>query len=94
MIVFKNHCMLIGKYVFVIFLSPLIIRSFRGMGFGSGGQGRTKILKFDIFPLVFAKKVVFLVSSGENVIFATFGRPCKNIFGPLLENPLLAPSWK
>ena len=60
--------MLIGKYIFVMFLSLYIIRSFRGMGFGSGGQGRTKILKFDIFPSIFAKKVVFLVSSGENVI--------------------------
>ena len=60
--------MLIGKYIFVIFPRLLIIRSFRGMGIGSGGQGRTKILKFDIFPSIFAKKVVFLVSSGENVI--------------------------
>jgi len=30
------------------------------MGFGSGGQGRTKILKFDIFPSIFAKKGCFL----------------------------------
>jgi len=51
--------MLISKYIFVIFLS-LIIRSFRGMGFGSGGQGRTKILKFDIFLSIFAKKGCFL----------------------------------
>jgi len=48
--------MLIGKYIFVIFLSLFII--FRGMGFGSGG--RTKILKFDIFPSIFAKKSCFL----------------------------------
>jgi len=51
--------MLIGKYVFVIFLTLFIIRSFRGMGFGSGGQGRTKILKLDIFPSIFAKKLLF-----------------------------------
>jgi len=51
--------MLIGKYIFVIFLCLFIIRSFRGMGFGSGGQGRTKILKFDIFPSIIAKKSFF-----------------------------------
>jgi len=45
------------------------------MGFGSGGQGRTKILKFDIFPSIFAKKVVFLVSSGENVILPLLAAP-------------------
>jgi len=59
--------MLIGTYIFVIFLSLYIIRSFRGIGVGSGGQGRTMILKFDIFPSIFAKKV-FLVPSGENAI--------------------------
>ena len=58
----------IGKYIFIIFLSLYIMRSFRGVGFGNGGQGRTKILKFDIFLSIFAKKDVFLVSSGENVI--------------------------
>jgi len=69
--------MLIGKYIFVIFLSLFIIKSFRGMGFGSGGQGRTRILTFDIFPSVFAKKVVFLVSSGENVILPLLAAPTK-----------------
>jgi len=52
--------MLTGKYIFVIFLSLFIMRRFRGMGFGSGGQDRTKILKFDIFPSVFARKDCFL----------------------------------
>jgi len=84
--------MLIGKYPFVIFLSLYIIKSFRGMGFGSGGQGRTKILKFDIFPSIFAKKSCFLSFEWRKCNFATFGRPCKNIFGPPLENPLLTPS--
>ena len=69
--------MLIGKYIFVIFLSLFIIKSFRGMGFGSGGQGRTRIFTFDIFPSVFAKKVVFLVSSGENVILPLLAAPTK-----------------
>ena len=69
--------MLIGKHIFVIFLSLYIIRSFRGTGFGSGGQGRTKILKFDIFSSIIAKKVVFLVSSGENVIFLLLAAPAK-----------------
>jgi len=69
--------MLIGKYIFVIFLGLYIIRSFRSMGFGSGGQGRTKILKFDIFPSIFAKKVVFLVSSGENVNLSLLASPAK-----------------
>jgi len=77
--------MLIGKYIFVIFLSFFIIRRFRRMGFGSGGQGRTRILKFDIFPSIFAKKVVFLVSSGENAIFPLLAAPAK-IF--------LVPPWK
>jgi len=52
--------MLFGKYIFVIFLCLSIIRSFKGMGFGSGGQGRIKIFKFDIFLLIFAKKGCFL----------------------------------
>jgi len=69
--------MLIGKYIFVNFLSLFIIRSFRGMGFGSGGQGRTKILKFDIFHQFLQKKVVFLVSSGENVILPLLAAPAK-----------------
>jgi len=69
--------MLIGKSIFVIFPSLYIIISFRGMGFGSGRQGRTKIWKFDIFPSSFAKKVVFLVSSGENVILPLLAVPAK-----------------
>jgi len=52
--------MLIGEYIFDIFLSLFIIRRFRGMGFGSGGQGHTKILKFDIFPSIIAEKGCFL----------------------------------
>ena len=52
--------MLISKYIFGIFLSLYIIRSFKGMGFGSGGQGRTKILKFNIFLSIFAEKGCFL----------------------------------
>jgi len=71
--------MLIGKYIFVIFLSLYITRSFRGMGFRSGGQGRTKIWEFDIFPSIFAKKVVFLGSNGENVILPLLAAPTKII---------------
>jgi len=47
------------------------------MGFGNGGQGHTKILKFDISPLIIPKKVVFLVSSGENVILPLLAAPAK-----------------
>jgi len=41
------------------------------------------------FLIFLQKKVVFLVSSGGNVILP-FLNPCKNIFDPPLENPLLA----
>jgi len=76
--------MLIGKHIFVIFLSLFIIRSFRSMGFGSGGKGLTRILKFDIFPSIFAKKVFFfLVASGENENLLLLDAPA-NIF---LSNP-------
>jgi len=92
-IIFKNHCMLVGKYIFVIFLSLFIIRSFRGMGFGSGRQGHTKILKFDIFPSIFAKKGCFLSFEWWKRNFTTFGhpykiflaRPRKSTIGPFLE---------
>jgi len=67
--------MLIGKYIFVVFLSLFIIRIFRGMGFGSGGQGRTKRLKFSNQFL--QKKGVFLVSSGENVILQLLASSAK-----------------
>jgi len=94
--------MLIGKYIFVIFLSLFIIRSFRGMGFGSGRQGRTKTLKFDIFPAIFAKRVVFLVSSGENVILPLLAAiakyfwpaPKKSTIGPFLEKILPAAMFR
>jgi len=46
------------------------------MGFESGGQGRTKILKFDIFPSIFARKRC-LVSSGVNVILPLLTAPVK-----------------
>ena len=94
--------MLIGKYIFVIFLCLFIIRSFRGMGFGSGGQGRTKILKFDIFPSIIAKKVFFLVSSGENAILPLLAAPAKifwttfrkSVIGPFLEKNPPAPMFR
>jgi len=72
--------MLVGKYIFVIFLSLFIIRSFRSIGFGSGRQGRTKILKFEIFPSILQKKVVFLVSSGEIEILPLLASPAKIVF--------------
>ena len=82
--------MLIVKYTLVIFLSLFIIRSFRGMGVGSGGQGRTKILKFDIFPSIFAKKGCFLVSSGENVILPLLVAPAK-YFWPAPRKSTIGP---
>jgi len=51
--------MLIGKYIFVIFLSLFVMRGFRGMGVKRGGQGRPSILKFDIFPSNFLIKRLF-----------------------------------
>jgi len=52
--------MLISKFIVFVFISLFIIKSFRGMGFGSESQSRTRILKFDIFPSIFAKKGCFL----------------------------------
>jgi len=37
-IIFKNRYMLISEYIFVIFLSLFVIRSFRGMGVGRGAK--------------------------------------------------------
>jgi len=33
-IILKNHYTIIGKYIYVIFLSLFVIRRFRGMGVG------------------------------------------------------------
>ena len=83
--------MLIGKYIFVIFLSLFIIRSFRGIGFGTRPHQDFEIWHF---PINFCKKGCFVSFDWCKCNFATFGRPCKNMFGPPLQNSLLAPSRK
>jgi len=49
MIIFKNHYMLVGKYIFIIFLSFFVKASFRGMG-----------VRSDIFLSIFLQKFCFL----------------------------------
>jgi len=39
MTIFKNHCMLVGKYIFIIFLSLFVKASFLGHGRRKWGQG-------------------------------------------------------
>jgi len=48
MIILKNNYMLVGKYIFVIFLSLFAKANFRGMGIGSGAKA-PRILKLNIF---------------------------------------------
>jgi len=86
--------MRIDKYIFVIFPSIFVIRSFRGMSVRRGGQGRPSILKFDIFPSKFLVKRCFLTFEWWKSNFAAFVPPCKKYFGPPLENVLLARPWK
>ena len=98
-IICKNHYMLISKYIFVIFLSLLIINSFRGMA----PEGKTRpprILKFDVFPSNFCKKC-FLNFETWNEIFPLLApaemfwpTPGKNTFGPCLEKMLPAPVFR
>jgi len=67
-----------------------VIISFRGMGVGSKAP---RILKSDIFPSIFAKKVVFLVSSGEKVILPLLAIPT-NYFWSTPGNSTIGPSLK
>jgi len=59
MIILNNHYMLVGKYIFVIFLNRFVKANFRGMGVGSGAKAPS-ILKFDIFLPNFLQKFCFL----------------------------------
>ena len=59
MIILNNHYMLVGKYIFVIFLSLFVKANFRGTGAGSGAMA-PRILKFDIFLPNFLQKYCFL----------------------------------
>jgi len=81
--------MLVGKYIFVIFLSLFVKASFRGMGVGSGAKA-PRILKFDIFLWIFLQKYCFLSFEWRKCNFNTSGPSCKNIFCPPRKNPLLA----
>ena len=91
-IYFKNHYMLIDKYIFVI---PSACLSWEVLGTWASKRGPTppSILKLDIFSSCFCKKGCFLSFEWWKCNFATFG-PCKNVFDPPLENPLLALPWK
>jgi len=84
-IYFKNHYMLIDKYI-LLFPQPFVKGSFRDMGVKNWAN---RILKLDIFSSYFCRKGCFLSFEWLNCNFATFG-PCKNMFDPPLENPLLA----
>jgi len=87
-IYFKNHCMLIGKYIFVILSACL---SYEVLGTWASKRGPTppRILKLDIFSSYFCKKGCCLSFEWWKVILS-FLAPFKNIFDPPLENPLLA----
>jgi len=75
-------------------MSTEIHKKHLGHGRRKGGEGRALgPLNFEIwyFPIKFvAKKVVFLVSSGQNEILPLLP-PLQKSFWPLQENPLLAP---
>jgi len=90
MVIFKNHYMLIVKYIFVIFLSLFVKRNFRGMGIGRGVKGPWD---FEIFPSNFLQKIVFLDSSGENVILPLLALPAK-IFWPTPRKSTIGPTLK
>jgi len=59
MIILNNHYMLVGKYIFVIFLSLFVKVNFRAMGVGSGAMA-PRILKFYIFLPNVLQKYGFL----------------------------------
>jgi len=85
MIIFKNQHILIGKYIFVIFLSLFVKARFRGMGVGNGAKRPLAFWNLTFSCQMFCKNIVFLVWSGENVVL------------PLLHPPaiiLLACPWK
>ena len=83
-------CLLVNTFCYS--LSLFVIGSFRDMGVEEG-QHLPGFWNWTFSHHIFAKKVVFLVSSGGNVILPLLA-PCKNIFDPLLENPLMALPWK
>jgi len=60
-IIFKIHYMFISEYIFVI-------KSFRRMGVGGEGKAPQDFDMWHFSINFFAKKVVFLLSSGENAI--------------------------
>jgi len=71
-IFFKYHYILIGKYIFVIFLSLFAIRSFRGMG-SEGGPRPPQDFEIWHFPITFFEGC--FVFEQWNLNFATFSSP-------------------
>jgi len=90
-IIFKDHYMPIGKCIFAIFLSLFATRSFRGMGVGRRAEAATGFWNLTFSYHIFLK--VFLVLSGENLIFPLL-TSLQTYFGPPLENLLLTRPWK
>ena len=88
MIIFKIIMCLLVNIFFVIFLSLFVKRSFRSMGVCKGGLRLPRILKLDILPSIFCKRIVFQVSSGENVILL-FLVPLRKYFWPTPEKSII-----
>ena len=75
--IFKNHHTLIGKYIFVIFLSLFVIRSFVGMGVGKGGQSSPGFWNLTFSHQIFCKKGCCLSFEWWKCNFSTSGHPAK-----------------
>jgi len=93
-IIFKNHYMLIGKYIFIILFSFFVIRIFRGMGVRRGSKAAPGFWSLTFSHQFFCKKNCFHSFEWRKSNFATFAYPLQKYFGPHLENPTLAPAWK
>jgi len=74
--------MVVGKYIFVI-LSAFCHRKFRVMGVEKGANAFLDFIIWHFLINFFAKKVVFLVLSGKNVILPHlhFWPPAKIFLG-------------
>jgi len=90
MIIFQQSWYGFGKYIFVIFLSLFVMRSFRFMGIVTGLRPTLRILNFDVFPLNFLQKLVFLVLSGESVILPLLA-PLQKYFWSTFEKSTIGP---
>jgi len=101
MIILNNHYMLVGKYIFVIFLNRFVKANFRGMGVGSGAKAPS-ILKFDIFLPNFLQKFCFLSFEWWKCNFTTSAPPAKSFLAhpwkihcwPFPAKIFLAHPWK